>query len=69
MTLTNQQSKLPNRKIAAVIISGMIIGGAQSALQLLWPEHPFAGVMDQLDMWIQAGVMIAAGYMTRERLS
>lgn len=67
MTLINQPSKIPNRKIAAVIISGMIIGGLQSGLQLFWPDHPFAPLMDQFDVWIQAGVMIAAGYLARER--
>lgn len=65
--LKNQPSGLPTRKILAVILSGMIIGGVQSALALLWPDHPFSPLMEDLDSWIQMLVMVIAGYMTKER--
>lgn len=64
--LKNAPSKLPTRKILAVIIAGAVVGGTQSGLDLLWPDHPFATVLSELDVWVQAGVMIAAGYMTRD---
>lgn len=67
MALQDQPTRLPTRKILAVIVSGAVLGAVQSALNLLWPDHPFAPIMDQADIWIQAGVMALAGYMTRER--
>lgn len=67
MTLKTQPSKMPTRKIAAVIVSGAVLGAAQAALDLLWPDHPFAPLMEQADIWIQMGVMALAGYMVRDR--
>jgi hypothetical protein len=69
MTLQNQPTKMPTRKIMAVILSGMVLGGVQSALSIFWPDHPFAPLMDQFDIWIQAGVMIASGYLVKEKVS
>lgn len=65
--LVEQPTKLPTRKILAVIISGAVIGGLQAALRTFWPDHPFDALMEDLDIWIQAAVMIAAGYMTKEK--
>lgn len=65
--LVTQSSKLPTRKMAAVIVSGMVIGGIQSGLRMFWPDHPFAPLMADLDMWIQMGVMVAAGYFVRDK--
>jgi len=67
MKLKNQQTRMPTRKIAAVIISGVVTGGVEAALDLFWPAHMFAPLMDQFGLWIQAGVMIAAGYLVRDR--
>ena len=67
MTLKTQPTKMPTRKIAAVIISGALLGAVQSGLDLLWPDHPFAPLMEQFDIWIQMGVMVAAGYMVKDR--
>lgn len=67
MALVNQSSKLPTRKIMAVILSGMIVGGLQSALNLFWPDHPFAPFMEDFDIWVQGVIMILAGYMTKEK--
>lgn len=67
MALQNQPTAAPTRKIAAVIIAGMVVGGVQSALNIFWPDHPFAPIMQDLDLWIQTGVMILAGYMTKEK--
>ena len=65
--LKNQPTAFPTRKVLAVIVSGMILGAVQSLLQLTWPDHPFQPLMEQFDIWIQAGVMIAAGYFVREK--
>lgn len=67
MALVNQASKLPTRKVMAVILAGMVVGGIQSALGMFWPDHPFAPYMDELDIWVQGLMMIAAGYLTKER--
>lgn len=67
--LVNRPNAFPTRKILAVIISGAVLGGAQAALNLFWPDHPFGVLMEDLDVWIQAGVMVLAGYMTKERES
>jgi hypothetical protein len=67
MTLQTQPTRLPTRKITAVILSGAVMGALQSGLALVWPDHPFAPVMDQIDIWVQTAVMAAVGYMVRER--
>lgn len=67
MALVKQASKFPTRKIMAVILSGMIIGGAQALLKLFWPDHPFAPYMEDVDVWLQGLIMVLAGYMTKEK--
>ena len=67
MTLVSQVSRIPTRKIMAVIISGMLVGGLQSALHLFWPDHPFAPYMEYVDVWFQGMIMVLAGYATREK--
>lgn len=67
MALVNQTSRLPTRKIMAVIISGMILGAVQNLLQMYWPDHPFTPYMEDIDAWLQLFVMGLAGYMTKER--
>lgn len=52
----------------AVILSGMVVGGVQSALNLFWPDHPFAPYMSELDIWVQGVIMVAAGYLTKEKI-
>lgn len=64
--LKNQPTKFPTRKIMAVIVSGAILGAAQSALGLYWPDHPFAPYLQDVDIWLQGVVMILAGYLTKE---
>jgi len=65
--LVNQKTKFPTRKLLAVIVSGAIIGGVQAGLQFVWPDHPFMVLLEQADIWIQAGVMALSGYLVRER--
>lgn len=65
--LKTQPSSFPTRKIVAVIVSGAVIGGIQSGLALLWPDHPFAGLFQDLDIWVQSGVMVLAGYLTKDK--
>lgn len=66
--LKTQPTKLPTRKILAVIFSGAILGAAQSALSLFWPDHPFAPFMQEVDIWLQGIIMVMAGYFTKERV-
>ena len=65
--LKNQPTKLPTRKILAVIVAGAVVGGVQSGLAVIWPDHPFAPIMADFDVWVQYGVMALAGYLTKER--
>lgn len=67
MALKNQDTKMPTRKMMAVIISGAIMGIAQSLLSVYWPDHPFAPYMSDVNIWLQGIVMVAAGYFTKER--
>lgn len=64
--LVDQPTAEPTRKMWAVIIWGALLGAAQVALQILWPDHPFAETLNQFDVLLQAAVMALAGYMTRE---
>ena len=65
--LVKQPSAFPVRKIMAVIVSGAVVGGIQSGLNLVWPDHPFADLLNQVDIWVQYAVMALAGYMTKEK--
>ena len=65
--LVKQASAFPIRKIVAVVVSGAVIGGIQSGLNLVWPDHPFVELLEQVDIWVQYGVMTFAGYMTKEK--
>jgi hypothetical protein len=67
MTLKNQGSAWPTRKVGAAIIAGIIVGAAQSALRLWAPDLDATALLAQLDVWVQTLVMGAAAYVTRER--
>lgn len=65
--LTKQPTAFPTRKLMAVMIAGAIVGLIQSGLAFAWPDHPFAPLLAEADIWVQAAVMALAGYMTKER--
>lgn len=65
--LMEQPSAMPTRKMWAVIIAGACIGAAQTALALLWPEHPFTAMFEIFDVLIQGAVMSLAGYYVLEK--
>lgn len=65
--LVKQPTRFPVRKILAVIVAGAVVGGAQAGLNLVWPDHPFADLLEQVDIWVQYAVMALAGYMTKEK--
>jgi len=67
MPLTTQPTKWPTRKIAAVIIAGAVTGGAQAALGIFAPDWPATEFLQQVDIAVQTGVMVLAGYFTKER--
>ena len=67
MTLVNQPSWHPTRKLVAMMVSGAIMGMAQTLLRHYWPDHPFAPFMQDIDLWLQGAVMIAVGYFTRNK--
>lgn len=58
------ENRWPVRKVWAAIISGMVIGGVQTALSIFLPEQSFQVALEQLDVWIQGAVMVAFAYMT-----
>ena len=62
--LVNQPSKLPNRKIGAVIIAGFLVNGAVGTAEMFYP-----GLSEVFPVteWIDALAMILAGYFVRER--
>ena len=62
----NQPTAAPNRKIWAVIIAGIVTAAAQAILTEYAPDLPIADMIQQLDVWVQAAIMVIAGYMTRE---
>ena len=65
--LVKQPTSFPVRKVLAVIVAGAVVGGIQSGLNLVWPDHPFAELLEQVDIWVQYAVMAFAGYMTKEK--
>lgn len=67
MALANQPSWHPTRKLVGMMVSGAIMGMAQTLLRHYWPDHPFAPFMQDIDLWLQGAVMIAVGYFTRNK--
>lgn len=67
MTLVTQPTYRPTRKIMAIIIAGAVAGAVNQALAIYWPDHPFAPIMDDFEIWVQMGIMVLAGYMTKDR--
>ena len=67
MTLINQPSKMPTRKVMAVIVSGAVVGAGRAALDIVWPGHPLDAAFQEFGTVITAGILVAAGYMTKDR--
>ena len=67
MTLVNQPTKAPTRKMMAVMIAGIVTLVAQTALQTYFPDMKVAEFLKQLELIIQAIVMTGAGYVVKER--
>lgn len=65
--LIKQPTNWPTRKIAAVIVAGMVTGGLQSAAQVFSPDANVVEFLAQVDIWVQMGVMSLAGYLTKEQ--
>lgn len=75
MTLVNQPSKMPTRKMAAVFIATVVVNaaaaGIQSGINFFLPEAfvelPTEQWIDTVVYWITVGGPLAAGYFTKER--
>lgn len=65
--LVVQPTLMPMRKVWAAMIAGAVVGAIQSGLLVWWPDHPFAPLLEQTDIWIQTAVMLLAAYFTRNR--
>lgn len=66
METTNQPTFMPTRKVWAALISGLVAIIAQVLLQKYAPGVPIADLLAQLDYVVQALVMAAAMYWTKE---
>ena len=66
MTLKDQPSKAPTRKIWAVIASGVIVGGITGGLEAAFPGADFTQLVEQFRTEITVGLMVVAGYFTRD---
>ncbi|MFN7881707.1 MAG: hypothetical protein ACK5PF_01640 [bacterium] len=67
MTLKDQPSAAPTRKMWAVILSGALVNAAFGALDVMWPDHPLGPYKAEFIGWTVLGVSAIAGYMTRNR--
>lgn len=65
--LVKQPSAMPTRKMVAVIVTGAIVGGIGTALNIFAPDADFAPLLEMATPAITALVMAVAGYMTKER--
>lgn len=67
MTLVNQPTWKPNRKVWAAIIAGGIVGAIRTGSDLLWPGNPLEPLFEELGTWITSGIMVLFMYMAREK--
>lgn len=67
MTLVNQPTAAPTRKMTAVIIAGIATAAAQTMLARYAPDFAGTQFLEDFNIWVQALVMIGFGYMTKER--
>lgn len=65
--LVKQKTWWPTRKLMAMIISGAILGVIQSLLRSFWPDNPLMEYFPDIDIWLQGAIMIAFGYVTRNK--
>ena len=67
MTLVNQPSAMPTRKWWAGLIAGVLVNAAFGALDVLWPDHPFAPYRADAIGYVTVAVMSGAAYLVRNR--
>jgi len=65
--LIKQPTLQPTRKLWAIIISGAIIGTIKTLLSIYWPDNPLDPYMQDFGFWVEGGLMVIAGYMTRNK--
>ncbi|TFL16447.1 hypothetical protein [Jannaschia formosa] len=65
--LITQPTAAPTRKLWAVIATGAIMGGVTATVDAIPALAPAALYLDQAEVWVTAGLMALAGYMTRDR--
>jgi len=69
MALVNQPGRRFHRKVLAAFVAGAIVGGINAALQVIWPDHPFVGILAEGEGLIQLLVMTLTGYVVKARSS
>lgn len=67
MTLVNQPTSAPTRKMTAVIVAGALTAILQTVIAKYLPDFPATQFLADFDVWAQAVVMMAFGYFTKER--
>ena len=67
MMLKSQPTLAPTRKVWAAIVAGMVVGALQSAMSIFAPDMDATQLLQQVDIWVQTGAMVAASYLTRDR--
>lgn len=65
--LVNQPTKAPTRKLMAMVIIGLLTGGANSALMAYLPAEAVTAIMEQFGPYIQVAIMAVVGYFTRNK--
>lgn len=65
--LKKQPTPNPTRKLWAVIIAGGVIGMVKTLVNTYWPDNPLDPYWQDVGFWIEGALMVAAGYMTKER--
>ena len=66
MTLKTQPSKMPTRKMWAVIVTGAVVGAATEALNTFVPGTNWQPFVEANSQYITALLMALAGYITKD---
>ena len=67
MTLVNQPTAKPTRKMWAVLVAAALVGAVRAVLAVLLPDLDPGPVVEIVRPFVEGGLIWLAGYMARER--
>lgn len=65
--LVDQPSKMPTRKMIAMMIAFVVTNVVKGLLEMYFPDTDFTSFLLQFNVYIEAMIIFATGYFVRNR--